>query len=396
MGVLSKVPSALKPEDLHNLVENRVRESRTLEFKVDYGRAEGRTRRLNDEQKKEFLADVSAFANTAGGDLVIGIREDSGEAAEVVGLDLEDPDEEIRKLDSVLRDSLEPRLPGVTLHSVELENGCHVLVIRAPRSWIGPHRVVANGKFWARNSAGKYPMDVSELRQAFTLADTLMERVRRFRTDRLALISANEAMVPLPDSPKAVLHIIPLSSFVSPAQIQFNEMDGGMQPMGARGGWNSRYTVEGHGTYTGDGRSEAGCHSYTLVFRSGIIEGVHLVANPSDKEDNYVYSTEVEGPITHCTPRFLERLRREAIEGPFYLFFSLLGVKGRSMYIGNHFSLSYSATPVRRDVLLFPEVVFPAASFDMAVVRPLCDMVFNAFGLHRSPSFVSDGKYIER
>jgi hypothetical protein len=44
------------------------------------------------------------------------------------------------------------------------------------RSWIAPHRVKANDKFYGRNSKGKYPLDVSELRTAFMLSEQLTEK----------------------------------------------------------------------------------------------------------------------------------------------------------------------------------------------------------------------------
>ncbi|MGX9576657.1 AlbA family DNA-binding domain-containing protein [Mesorhizobium sp. f-mel] len=69
--------------------------SRTLEFKTRYGQPKGRSRSFNEEQKRELLADMSSFANTGGGDLLIGITE------EVVGLDLAGPDKEKLKLESM-------------------------------------------------------------------------------------------------------------------------------------------------------------------------------------------------------------------------------------------------------------------------------------------------------
>ena len=40
----------------------------------------------NDAAKKELLKDVSSFANTEGGDLLIGIDEDAGVPTNIVGL----------------------------------------------------------------------------------------------------------------------------------------------------------------------------------------------------------------------------------------------------------------------------------------------------------------------
>ena len=73
---------------LDALVESGVAESRTLEFKQDLQVA-------TDEQKQEFLSDVTALANTDGGDIVFGIRAEKGVAKELVGLKNFVPDDRI-------------------------------------------------------------------------------------------------------------------------------------------------------------------------------------------------------------------------------------------------------------------------------------------------------------
>ena len=59
--------SEIGEAQLRNLVENKVPESQTLEFK----RAAVGTR---DTEKHEFLKDVSALANTAGGLLIMSVQ----------------------------------------------------------------------------------------------------------------------------------------------------------------------------------------------------------------------------------------------------------------------------------------------------------------------------------
>ena len=97
--MLPKPLDQLAIADLQALCENRVLEGRLLDFKTA---AIG----VLDGDKREFLADVSAFANASGGDLVLGIRTKDGAADEVCGINLVDPDKEKQRLVSIVRDGL--------------------------------------------------------------------------------------------------------------------------------------------------------------------------------------------------------------------------------------------------------------------------------------------------
>lgn len=192
------------------LVAAGLREGRTLDFKRDPVGA-------RDEDKREFLADVSAFANTAGGDLLFGVEESGGEATAVPGLVLDDPDAEIRRPDGALRSGIEPRLPRVDLRWLPGHAGQGCLLVRVPRSFVAPHRVVFrdHAKFYGRSSAGKHPLDVAELRAAFLSSDGLMQGIRRFRQERLGLIEAGEGALPVRATAKLAFHIVPLAAFAS-------------------------------------------------------------------------------------------------------------------------------------------------------------------------------------
>ena len=90
---------------LHELVQSGARERRRLEFKQQLPARD-------DAAKNEFRADVSSFANAGGGDLVYGVQDEDGVAVKITPLD-GDADAEIRRLESMLRDGLEPRWPFV-------------------------------------------------------------------------------------------------------------------------------------------------------------------------------------------------------------------------------------------------------------------------------------------
>jgi predicted HTH transcriptional regulator len=92
--VFNKELNSILERDLLDLISSQTAEGRTLEYKRDLpGRA--------DAEKKEFLADISSFANTSGGDLIYGIEESQGIPTSIVGLNGADMDAEKLRLDGM-------------------------------------------------------------------------------------------------------------------------------------------------------------------------------------------------------------------------------------------------------------------------------------------------------
>jgi predicted HTH transcriptional regulator len=132
---------------------------------------------------------VCAFANSLGGDLVFGIREEGGAAAGIVPLRLSNLDADLLTLTNALHDLLEPRVSGgLRAHPVPLKEGGHVIVLRVSASPGGPHRVTRDNHFYTRTSVGKAPMDIHGIRHAFAAGTALGQQIRAFRDDALARI----------------------------------------------------------------------------------------------------------------------------------------------------------------------------------------------------------------
>ncbi|MCX5908563.1 MAG: ATP-binding protein, partial [Deltaproteobacteria bacterium] len=208
MSFLNKPIESISETDLQTLKENQVAEGKTVEYKAALP---GGT----DSGKKEFLADVSSFANASGGHLLFGIEEANGIPTAIPGLDIPDTDALINRLENIVRDGIEPRIPGIQMRKIDLKTSKKVIIISIPKSWSLPHMVIFQGhsKFYSRNSSGKYPLDVGELRSAFLLSETTIERIRRFRLERLGKILSGETPVPVELVPKMVLHLIPINAF---------------------------------------------------------------------------------------------------------------------------------------------------------------------------------------
>jgi len=393
--MIAKNLDQITEADLLDLENNSVAESKTIEYKQELPGN-------SDDDKKEFLADVSSFANASGGDLIFGIIEDrdTGIPERLEGLEIANVDQEILRLESSMRDGIEPRIWGITFRDVDLSNSKKVLIIRIPKSWRSPHRVSfrgrGHGKFFLRSTNGKHPMDVEELRIAFNLSETITERIRNFRVDRIAKIFANETPVPLYfDSAKIVLRLIPIGSFNPAQSYNIGEIASDhvkMMIQIADYGWNfneSRYNFDGFLTYYPMEKDKAA--SYVQLFKNGIIEAVDSELLRQNKK---IPITTLETKLLDSVSSYLSILKILNVELPIFVFLTLIGVRGYSM---SEMRYWHSAYEIDRDTLLLPEILIE--SFDdevKTVLRPCFDSIWNACGLPRSLNYDKDGNWKKR
>jgi len=367
--------------DLRSLVNNQVAEGKSIEYKLMLPGA-------SVEDKTEFLGDVSSFANTVGGNIVYGMLEEAGIAKQLRGLKIKDPDAEILRLENMIRDGVEPRLPGVSIRSLPLQASAVAIVIWIPRSWSAPHRVKLNSRFYARSSAGKYPLDVAELRTAFTVSETVTERIRNFRADRLLRISSGETPVPMTEGGKIVLHIIPLDTFQMPANFNLAALTKDLGRLIPRNYPSAahRFNFDGLLIY----RARPGpTYSYVQVFRNGSIEFVDVLVTPDDPVIPVGYERELLSNL----PRFVSNQKELGVDPPLFIMLSLLGVKNCTMPLRWSFEERH---PIGRDNLVIPEVMVENFEFDQAeLMRPLFDTVWNAAGFPRSMNYdEKTGKWV--
>src|ERR1700737_3364562 len=109
---------------LGGLIGNKV-EDKDVEYKQTLpGRGE--------EDKGEFLKDVSALANTDGGDIIYGMAAVGGIASAFVPIDNSRLDGEILRLHQILDGGVRPRIPGVQMQPVEVDSGKSLVVVLVP------------------------------------------------------------------------------------------------------------------------------------------------------------------------------------------------------------------------------------------------------------------------
>jgi hypothetical protein len=390
MLINGKQFSELEEVDLRFLLEDKVAEGKHIEYKKLLPSN-------SDRDKKEFLADVSSFLNSAGGYIFYGISESNGLPVELAGLDDIDPDAQILRFENLLRDAIAPRPSGVSIRAMSIVGKGPVLALHIPKSWASPHMITFAGssKFFSRNSAGKYPLDVFELRTEFNASNIVQKDLINFRIDRIGKIVSSETPVSLEIGAKVILHLIPLSAFVSPVKYDLREFHLSpnrrmLDPIHADNSSNFRFNFDGILTWEQYQRSSPAI-SYLQLFRSGIVESVNT--SLFDGSAKAINSIMFEQEIIEALDRFFLVQNSLETEPPYFLFLSLIGVHGYSLPTSTRLGGRFLNLIDRND-LLVPEIVVEDISVTAsAILRPAFDAVWNAAGKPQSPSYDSEGNW---
>lgn len=357
---------------LQRLIDNQVSEGRDLEFKRELPGG-------NDEASREFLADVTAFANAQGGDIIYGLEEANGVAANLPGVEADDHDAAILRLEGKLQTGVNPRLIGARTQWVPLANGRGALVLRIPGSLSAPHRVTYKGgaRFFGRNSRGKYELDVHDLRQAFTDAAQLPQQFRQLHAEAIAASQGAEMPFAVEKAPVAVISVAPLGLFREERRIAVTR-ENAVVPVRV-GAFSALDTIDGvlvHAPVNDAGR----VGSYALTYRTGRTDSAFVIGGVrrNNGEDWHIcWPTTFEQGLQAMTNATQMQLREHGIEGPWVVLVSVYGAKGFRMILGDGYQ---TALAFRNNVLLGQHIV---ERIDNETLMPIAEAFWLLFGVHR-------------
>lgn len=392
MPLFGRPIESITEKDLQRLIDDQVPEGKSIEYKLELNLEKG-------DDKKEFLHDVTSFANTAGGHLLFGVEPDGDRAVDLPGI-VAPPEEQDRikqRIENLLRDSVGPRLPSVQPWFVKLASGNHVLVLRIVQSWAGPHMVSTSWKFFARNSTGKFPLDVHELRTAFAASDDLGRRMGTWRMERIGKILANEAPWPLPAGAKIIAHLLPQQAFVRGATFDVLSLKN-LRPIGGGGHNRTSPNLDGVSAFA-NSHDKKTCLTYLQVFRSGCVEAVDAWMLPPDEhtpEKDWIPSRAVEDKLIQFVGEALPHLQSLGVTGPTFACFSLVSVRGYTLAVSEQLRRWDAGLKLRPEALHLPEVLLDTHSTQdlHTILRPAFDVMWNAFGWDRSMNYDENGKRI--
>jgi hypothetical protein len=397
---------------IEDLVKNKIEEDIFLEYKRDFN--------IDlPKDKKEFLCDLSQFANAKGGNIIYGIEEETdnkkqntGKPKCITGFEIDNKDKLGLLLNNWITSLINPRIIGLEWRFIEFKNK-FVLIFKIPASWIGPHIVTIDKStlFYTRLGASKHQMDCHEIRSSFIQALKSENEVKLFRETRIAKIISDEAPVVLKKKPSIILHIYPLSSILSSNYIdlslmpnknnrynenvsKFFDTDPASVPQNSCGNLIKKYNYEGFlicdqldGEYSG----------YIQIYRNGIIEYLSFLSNDNDILNIsllYYYRINIDNIIK----RFIDGLKILKVYPPFITMFCLINIKNSKIQLPNLINNGYDTSldnskiePFNREYILLPDTLVENLTNEtFEIIDSTFSILWNSVGLNDEPEFIKE------
>ena len=200
-------------EELTALIEDSTVENMSLEFK-SFSFDDGK---VSSKEKDDIVKEIVALANSEGGNIIIGIDENGKRMASKlkdIGCTVSQFDGIQLAIQQYMLAKVRPRLYGVKMFGIPINDDKIVISIQVPKSYNRPHAVNDGNKdvFYMRHSNGVTYMSVDDLRTQFLSSASYKKDILSFRQDRISMILANEVLGTLLDGAKVLLHIVPLWS----------------------------------------------------------------------------------------------------------------------------------------------------------------------------------------
>ncbi|WP_158219409.1 MULTISPECIES: helix-turn-helix domain-containing protein [unclassified Achromobacter] len=347
--------------------------------------------------KHELFADVSAFANAGGGDLIYGMEEDDeGRATALVPLQ-DNSDETTLRIADLLMTGIEQRIPGMQVQPVPVTDGGvagTVFVIRVPQSWAGPHRVKSNFKFYIREGNRKREVDVPELRGLFLRTESQAQRIRDFRTQRLGRILTGELPCRLIPGPKWVLHVIPTQAALGIGSLNplpYLDFTRQIPCLGVEHPGHPRINIDG-ALGVRNTNSEGLTHGYTQLFRDGFVEAVYTL--PSRGGETFLPGVAYEKYAADFVTRIRTELIYAGYDPEMAILMSLLDADRVELSFNRfNWNVDMSQGFFDRKTVILPEVLISGNEPPLMALKPMFDLVWQAAGMQGSINFDAGGEW---
>jgi hypothetical protein len=153
--------------DLDQLIEEDIQESLTLDYK------DARALEKTDQKRNELCKDVSAFANSAGGQIIYGIQENNHHPDRVQDADAVNPADISREwVEQVIDSNVQPRIQNLRIHPIDVAVGRVAYVITIPPATTNAPHQAPDNKYYYRQNFQSVSMEDYQVRDTMRRATT--------------------------------------------------------------------------------------------------------------------------------------------------------------------------------------------------------------------------------
>jgi hypothetical protein len=399
--VFDKQIEQLSIEDIQMLIDCEAQEDRMVEYKSCHP-----LNNKTDKDKFEFAKDVSAFANTLGGRLIYGIKEDDDRRPISINPFTVDTIDELKTtLEQILSSKLEPKFAGCNYKFIKNNEG-YILIIDVPKSYNVVYGVRKEREiimFYGRANGRCEPYNYYEIRDAFLSNESLGNKIKIFHENRLNKIIIDESPVLLKNNARIILHVTPLSAFHTRQSFNIENFYNdyiNLYPIPLFHGLSRRRNIEGIVVY--DDPDEKGKRgSYVQLYRNGKIESVDAVTIKSfyPREKDFVLNADYEYSILQAVSKYIKALQQIGIQPPIYVSLAFTGMKGARISKKQSYDAFNPNKIFDRDTIVIPELEITEFSSSVCLEEVLKDtfnMVWNACDMERSLNYDENGKMISK
>lgn len=368
-------------QQLQDLIDNRIFENKELEYK-DYSFTDGK---ISDKQKDKFMKEIAAFANTNGGTIIIGMQEDENRLPiklSGAGLSIKEFDIWLSSFRQLVLSRIRPHLHGIECIPIELGESNIAIVIYVPKSYARPHSFWDGNKdeFFMRYANGITYMDIDDLRKEFLYGNSIQDKIRQFRRDRISMIASSECIGNLGNRAKIVFHIIPEWSFELGNRVNLMELKNNtsFRPISGSS-WGYRYNADGYYIYRDDNETKL-IKEYTQIFHNGIIEAAEIRLMSTHGEKQVYEWSQMQSACIEALIKYGDIMERLHIPKPWHILAAIISAKG---YVANY-GWGELSLPIERDLVYSLDGVCTEDIQMKTALKPVFDSLSNAFGFEKS------------
>jgi hypothetical protein len=369
--------SEITAEDIQYLINNKISEQKTLEYK--------RQLPAKDEEAQviKILQSIASFANTVGGVIIFGMQENKGEASGISNIGTS-TDDDFSRLQNLVRDRIEPKMAPPEFKELTI-NDQKIYLMRIHSSFNKPHFVKNNFIFFGRHSSGKYALDIGEIKSLFLFSKTMEEQFEQFRIQRIMKLKSGNFPFAYFSQIITTLHIASLSSLANVVQLSMSNLEDHFKVFKPMHYFDFRGVNNLDGCFNYSFGSNGGMYCYTQIFHNGIIEASNF--GHYTNEETKTFSAEILEPdIRETIKNYIESLSKLNVNFPYFISVSCLNVKGYGINakgLGYHKNQDFNKF-FENDLLL--PTVYVENSAELS--EKLCfifDALWNSSGYPNSP-----------